>query len=194
MGFEPFYTTKEIGKGTGLGLSTVLGIIKSHGGFIRVSSEIRQGSCFAIYLPADLNAVDRVIEDETLPVGNGELILVVDDELLILEVAKTSLEAHNYRTIAANNGIEALSRYREYHDRAQLVLIDLMMPELDGMKTIARLRGLNPQLKIIANSGSIQTTSTSIGVDAFLSKPYSLKNLLSTIQLVLNSNTPSKLG
>ncbi|MGL5064182.1 MAG: hybrid sensor histidine kinase/response regulator [Microcoleus sp.] len=184
--FEPFYTTKEIGKGTGLGLSTVLGIIKSHGGFIQVFSEVGQGTRFCIYLPADFQTEEGVIEDDLVAEGNGELILVADDELLIVEVTKTLLEAHNYQVITANNGIEALCHYQECRDLVQVVLIDLMMPELDGFKAISVLKKLNPQLKIIASSGSYQSKSLPVGADAFLSKPYPLKKLLSTLQFVLN--------
>ena len=183
--FEPFFTTKEIGKGTGLGLSTVLGIIKSHGGFIHVDSKVGQGTCFCIYLPADFNVADGAIAEEYLPDGNGELILIVDDELLILEVAKTALEAHNYRVITAKNGIEAINRCQIYQNFVQVLLIDMMMPELDGVQAIATLKELNPQLKIVANSGLMPEKFASIEVDAFLSKPYPLHKLLSTIQFVL---------
>ena len=115
--FEPFFTTKELGKGTGLGLSTVLGIIKSHSGFINVSSQVGKGSEFKVFLPAQ--EVTETVEDreQGLPCGEGELILVVDDEDSIRDITKTSLEHYNYKAITANDGIEAIALYAEYRDK-----------------------------------------------------------------------------
>lgn len=106
--FEPFFTTKEVGKGTGLGLSTVRGIIKSHGGFINVHSEIGKGTEFKLFIPAVETMATLLAENVELPNGNRELILVVDDEDEILETTKISLETYNYRVLTASNGIEAI--------------------------------------------------------------------------------------
>jgi len=131
--FEPFFTTKELGKGTGLGLSTVLGIIKSHGGFINVYTEEGEGSQFKVYLPAqDTKELLEEAELE-LPPGNGELILVVDDEAAIRDITKTSLESHNYKAITASDGIEAIALYAEHRDEISLVLTDMVMPSMDGL-------------------------------------------------------------
>jgi two-component system, cell cycle sensor histidine kinase and response regulator CckA len=184
--FEPFYTTKDIGKGTGLGLSTVAGIIKNHHGFIRVYSEIDRGTCFAIYLPATLEAeIDR--DSGVVVDGHGESVLIIDDEQLILEVAQTSLATHNYQVITANNGRMAIDLYQEQSNPPVVVLVDLMMPELDGIATISQLKQINPHLKVIANSGLIQPESIPINVDAFLTKPYSLIKLLATIRSVIGN-------
>ena len=188
--FEPFFTTKKIGQGTGLGLSTVLGIIKSHGGFINVESEERRGSKFQVYLPA-LEAIETLEDIELeLPSGNGELILVVDDEADIRDITQTSLESYNYRAITASDGIEAIALYAEYRDKISLVLTDMVMPTMDGLTTIRTLRQINPNVKIIAVSGLASSdkvnTAYEVGVKAFLSKPYTANQLLQTIHRVQN--------
>jgi signal transduction histidine kinase len=106
--FEPFFTTKELGKGRGLGLSTVIGIIKSHGGFVKVDSAVGKGSQFQVYLPAVESTQTQQAENLELPTGHGELILVVDDEAPIREITRTVLETHNYKVVTASDGIEAM--------------------------------------------------------------------------------------
>lgn len=186
--FEPFYTTKEVGKGTGLGLSTVLGITKGHGGFVHVYSEVGLGSEFKVYLPAQEAAEISEEQERELPNGNGELILVVDDEDAIRDVTKTSLEIHNYKAITASDGIEAIALYAEYREQISIVLTDMVMPSMDGMTTIRTLQKINPAVKIIAVSGLASSEKVSaisdIGVKAFLSKPFTAKQLLQTISAV----------
>ncbi|NEQ69682.1 MAG: response regulator, partial [Symploca sp. SIO2D2] len=151
--FEPFFTTKELGQGTGLGLSTVMGIIKSHGGFVNVYSELGQGTKFKVYLPA-VKAADTESEEQLeLPIGQKELVLLVDDEAAIREITKTSLETYQYRVMMASDGIEAIALYTEYQDDISIVLVDMMMPEMNGPNTIRSLQEINPQVKIIAVSG-----------------------------------------
>lgn len=186
--FEPFYTTKEFGKGTGLGLSTVLGIVKSHGGFVSVYSEIGKGSQFKVFLPAQQIPESLEEPEKELPTGNGELILVVDDEDSIRDITKTSLETHNYKAITASDGIEAIALYAEHRDEISVVLTDMLMPSMDGLTTIRTLKKINPNVKIIAVSGLASTekvnAAADIGVKAFLSKPYTAKQLLQTIGVV----------
>jgi PAS domain S-box-containing protein len=193
--FEPFFTTKELGKGTGLGLSTVMGIIKSHNGFINVSSVIGKGTEFKVYLPAIESTETQVLEDTELPIGNGELVLVVDDEVAIREITKTSLEAYNYKVMTACDGIEAVALYAEHRDEISVVLTDMMMPSMDGLTTIRTLRKINPQVKIIAISGLASSDKLAAvigtGVKTFLSKPFTTQELLKTIDGLLHYNPTS---
>jgi hypothetical protein len=189
--FEPFFTTKEQGKGTGLGLSTVIGIIKSHGGFVNVYSEVGQGTQFKVYLPAVEGNQTQSVEDMELPTGNGELILVVDDEAAICEVTKTSLETYAYRVLTASDGIEAIALYAQHKNEISVVLVDMMMPSMDGPTTIRTLQKINHHVKIIAVSGLDSSdkvnAAISAGVKAFLSKPYTAQELLKTINSVVNT-------
>ena len=195
--FDPFFTTKAIDKGTGLGLSTVMGIVKSYGGFINVHSQVGKGTQFKIYLPALEKTEIQTPQNrsDALPVGNGELILVADDETSIREIIKTLLEAFKYRVLLANDGIEAIALYAQHKEEISVVLLDLMMPSLDSSTTIRTLHKMNPQVKIIASSGLmsnheiIQTLDNS--VEAFLQKPYTSDDLLKKLQLVLNESDRS---
>ncbi len=190
--FEPFFTTKELGQGTGLGLSTVMGIVKGHGGFVNVYSQVGRGTKFKVYLPA----VETIEKQRSplleLPAGQGELILVVDDEAAIRETTKISLETYNYRVLTASDGIEAIAVYVQHRAQISLVLIDLMMPSLDGFLTIRTVQKLNPQVKIIATSGLTSNAqlaaNISNGVKTLLSKPYTTAELLKSIHQLLKTN------
>jgi PAS domain S-box-containing protein len=180
--FDPFFTTKDIGKGTGLGLSTVIGVVKSHQGFISVYSEINKGTKFKVYLPATEDSIlDEEISNSPL-FGQGELILVVDDELSVQEVTKATLEAHGYQTISASDGIEAIALYAERKSQIRVVLLDLMMPLLDSVTITRTLRKLNPEVQIIAMSGlSTNESVTKVmneGVQTFIAKPFTAQEIL----------------
>jgi PAS domain S-box-containing protein len=186
--FDPFFTTKPVGKGTGLGLSTVLGIIKSHGGFINVSSIVQQGSKFELFLPAV--EVTQSLEINNLEIfpGNGELILFVDDEAEIREIAKIVLEKHNYRILTASNGIEAIALYAQYKQDISVVLMDIMMPEMDGITAIRTLQKMNPQVLIIACSGiNSQEALANANITLVLSKPYTTPDLLYSLHHILTN-------
>lgn len=189
--FEPFFTTKELGRGTGLGLSTVLSIIKSHGGFIDVTSALGRGTQFKIYLPAVQAQEPATVEQGDLFLGAGEVILVVDDETLVCQTTQASLESYNYQVLTANDGIEAIALYAQHRSKIALVLVDIMMPSMDGPMTIRTLRKMNPQVKIIAVSGLACSTqlpeTVHSGIQMFLSKPYTTTELLNTIRQVLSS-------
>jgi CheY-like chemotaxis protein len=189
--FDPFFTTKEKGKGTGLGLSTVQGIVRGHGGFINVYSEVGKGTEFRIHLPAmEAGQIEQVkIVNPELPTGHGELILVVDDELAIREVTKATLEAFNYRVLTASDGTEALAIYAQHGAEIKAVLTDMMMPFLDGPATIRALQKLNPNIKIIASSGLADNgkavEAADLGIRHFLAKPYTADRLLKLLAEML---------
>ena len=186
--FDPFFTTKEIGKGTGLGLSTVMGIVKHHGGFITVESEVGKGAKFKVFLPAIAGAVSQSTLETSNPRGNGELILIVDDEVSIREVTKAALGSYNYRTILASDGIGAIALYSKHQQEVSAVIMDIMMPNLDGVTTIHTLQNLNPLVKIIATSGLIDNRKLALDAKAttFLLKPFSIKQLLQTLAEILS--------
>ncbi len=183
--FDPFFTTKAIGKGTGLGLATVMGIVKSHGGFINVYSEVNKSTRFKIYLPATETGETMTPNSIEFLGGAGELILIVDDEIPIQEVAKATLEAHGYRAITACDGIEAIALYAQQKEAISVVLLDLMMPSLDSITIIRTLHKLNSQVQIIAMSGlatnEAVTKTMNEQVQAFLAKPFAAPELLNLL-------------
>ena len=190
--FEPFFTTKELNKGTGLGLSTVMAIVKSHEGIINVCSEPGKGSTFTIFLPTAVReSATRTVKAETgtIPRGRGETVLIIDDEASILAVTSHTLAAFGYRVLTAADGAEALMIYQQEESHISAVLTDMAMPVMDGTATIAALRRINPDLKIIASSGLAPSASGAPFSDAthhFLAKPYTAEDLLRTIRLTLD--------
>src|SRR5829696_4118187 len=189
--FEPFFTTKEMTKGTGLGLSTALTIVKSHGGFINVYSELHKGSQFTLYLPAldTPGSIEAAALQMDLPLGNGELILVVDDEESIREITRSTLETFGYTVLTASDGTEALALYADKKNEIAVVLTDMVMPFMDGPATIRALQRMNPNVRIIAASGlgtgHRAGEGTLEGVSVFLNKPYTAEKLLKTLADVL---------
>ena len=189
--FEPFFTTKEMTKGTGLGLSTALTIVKSHGGFINVYSELHKGSQFSVYLPAldTPGTVDAAAARTDLPLGHGELILVVDDEESIREITRGTLETFGYTVLTASDGTEALALYADKKNEIAVVLTDMVMPFMDGPATIRALQRMNPSVRIIAASGlgtGLHPGEGPLeGVSVFLNKPYTAEKLLKTLAEVL---------
>ncbi len=197
--FDPFFTTKEVGKGTGLGLSTVMAIVKSHGGFVNVYSEVGKGSRFSVYLPALESAAPA--SKGTGPLtrlsrGKGELVLIIDDETSILAVTSQTLEAFGYRTLIANDGAEAVAIYAQQKDTIAVVLTDMAMPIMDGTATIRALMKINPAAKIIAATGlktdGSEAKAAQVGVRHFLAKPYTAGTLLKTLRMVLDGRENGK--
>ncbi len=188
--FDPFFTTKEQGKGTGLGLSTVLGIVKNHRGFILVDTEVGRGTEFKVYLPAIGDTVLTEVQELILLAGDGESILIVDDELFIQQVTQTVLEDYNYQTLVASDGLEAIDIYVQHRDRIKVILMDIMMPAMGGLTAIHTIQQIDPHIKIVATSGLGTETQVErlagMGVTAFLAKPYTAKELLDTLQKVLD--------
>jgi PAS domain S-box-containing protein len=191
--FEPFFTTKEVDKGTGLGLSTVLAIVKGHGGFIDVESEVGRGTVFKAFLPAMRASPQRRNTASVLagwPRGEGEMILIVDDEAPIRQIASETLSSFGYRTLTARDGAEALEIYKDRSSDIAAVLTDMTMPIMDGPATIRALREVDPHAKIIASSGfklySDRDRRSEPGTKYFLAKPYSAEGLLTTVRAALD--------
>ncbi len=190
--FEPFFTTKDLNKGTGLGLSTVMGIVKSHAGIVNVYSEPGRGTTFNVYLPA-LENPSAAPQEQTrrivMPRGNGETILVVDDETSILTITSQTLEAFGYRVVTARDGAEAVAIYAEKKNEIAVVLTDVKMPIMDGTMLIGVLLRINPAVKIVRASGFSSNISGSnfpeAGAKHVLTKPYNTEALLKTMRAIL---------
>jgi len=189
--FEPFFSTKGPEKGTGLGLSTVIGIVKSHGGFVRVYSVPGQGTTFAIYLPAagagtgDTSLLTKV---ETTFRGNGETILVVDDEAAVRAVTRAVLTALNFKVLTASDGTAALIQVADKRAELRAVITDLHMPHMDGLAFVRVLKGRLPQTGIIIASGRLDEPEADefkkLGVNAALEKPFTQEKLVEALKTI----------
>ena len=194
--FEPFFTTKEVGKGTGLGLATVQAIIRSHGGNVEVSSEPGTGTTFKIWLPVTQSA-NAAPDNETadpelaLPRGNGETILVVDDENSVRSLTRQTLQAFGYQVLTATDGADAIRVYSQNAGEIAVVLTDMMMPVMDGPTAVLALRAINPDIKVIAATGMAQddklTLMQTAGVTHFLPKPYPAAALLKLLRELIRA-------
>ncbi len=188
--FEPFFTTRSMGKGMGLGLAVVYGIVKGHDGFVNVSSEVGHGTTFSIYLPASEKDVLPQPSPPDELVGGSERILLVDDEKDVREVGGALLEALGYGVFSASSGPEALALYLGKRQEIHLVILDMVMPGISGEETFAKLREVDPEVKVILSSGySIDSRIRNImerGCKGFLQKPYTMKELSRIVRSVLS--------
>jgi len=194
--FDPFFTTKAHGEGTGLGLSTTISIVQGHGGFIRAYSETGVGTRFSVYIPAQMKSdANTTGKSENLKAeslrGEGQLILVVDDEADIRKITKQTLEAFGYRVVLAPNGSEATAIYGDRGEEIAAVFTDMMMPIMDGPATIEALMQMDPEVRVIAASGlnikGMAAKATNVGAKHFLPKPYTAEMLLKTLHTVLHT-------
>ncbi len=188
--FDPFFSTKEVGRGSGLGLSLVYGMVKNHSGYIECSSEPGGGTRFDIYLPAIVDGPMPAEKDvnDTQPRGNGTL-LVVDDEMFIRDLAEQIFPKFGYSVMTAASGEKALDVYRQWQNRIDLVILDVIMPGMGGRQCLERLLAMDPKVKVIMASGYSNTGPArdvlSAGARSFISKPYQVNEILKTIREVL---------
>ena len=190
--FDPFFTTKEIGRGTGLGLATVYGIIKNHEGFINVYSEKGEGATFNIYLPA---SEKEVIEERELAkdvLKGTETVLLVDDENVIIYAVERFLKEMGYKTLIARSGKETVKIYKKNKDKIDMVILDMIMPDMGGGETYDRLKEINPDIKVLLSSGySLNDRATKIlerGCNGFIQKPYRSRELSQKIREILDKD------
>lgn len=192
--FNPFFTTKGLGRGTGLGLASVYGIIKAHGGYIDVDSEQGVGTTFYIYFPASdkPNIHTHVPHKDPIRLKPGKgTILLVDDEEIIIDVSVEMLEELGYRVLKAIGGKEAISEYQANSAKIDLIILDLIMPEISGGEVYDQLKAINPEVKVLLSSGySVDGQATEIlkrGCNDFIQKPFNMEKLSKKVNKILDS-------
>ncbi len=191
--FDPFFTTKSMAKNTGLGLATVYGIVKLHRGHITCCSEPGRGTTFRVYFPAMKRELEeKTSTEEPVPKGGTETILLVDDEKDLLQLAVKMLSCFGYKVMEAVDGKEALGIYKEQKESVSIVILDLIMPKMDGQHCLDEILKLNPEAKVLIASGySDEATRKGLlekGAGGFVSKPYRLRQLLQTVRDVLDAD------
>ncbi len=196
--FDPFFTTKEKSRGTGLGLASAYGIIKNHGGFIEVDSELNRGTTFNLCLPASEKkaALESALPQE-IQTGT-ETVLLVNDEKAVLEVSRQMLENLGYRVVLANGGREAIEIFQQTENRIDLVILDMIMPLMGGNETFDRLREIDPGSRVLLSSGysvdGLAKTILSKGCNGFIQKPFNLKELSQKIRNVIDAEPDTTSG
>ena len=196
--FEPFYSTKEAGKGTGLGLAVVYGIVANHSGYICCESETERGTTFSIYFPAVAGPVSVPPVADTGPTNEkssagGEIFLLVDDEEYLLETTKALLEHYGYQVLTAENGEKAIEIFNNEKTKISLVILDLQMPGIGGIKCLNALLKIEPEVKVIISSGYMSSSKQQETIDkgavGFLQKPYRELDILKMVRGVLDNKS-----
>jgi len=190
--FEPFFTTKEMGRGTGLGLASAYGIIKNHGGIINAYSKKGEGATFNIYLPASQREVTTKEKKQADKILKGtETVLLVDDKDMILDVGQEMLTAMGYKVLVASSGKEAVGFYERNKDQIDIIILDMIMPDVSGGDVYDRLKEINPNIRVLLSSGySISGQANEIlerGCDGFIQKPFNMSRLSQGIRKILDS-------
>jgi PAS domain S-box-containing protein len=190
--FEPFFTTKEMGRGTGLGLASVYGTIKAHHGYIDVESKQGSGTTFSIYLPACEKEVSNTVKPADRIVKGAETVLLADDEEFVRQVSERLLESLGYQVLLARDGKEAVELYKKKREDIDLVLLDIVMPNMGGSEAYDRMKEVNPDIKVLLLSGhTLDAQATDMlerGCDAFIQKPFNMNKLSGKIREVLDKN------
>ncbi len=187
--FDPFFTTKDVDRGTGLGLASVYGIINNHRGMIHVESKLGEGSTFSIFLPRVASAVVNKTEKQAKIRKGSGTVLLVDDEEMIINVGTHMLERIGYKVLLARSGTEALTVYEHHRDQIDLVILDMIMPQLAGGETYDRMKIMNPHVKVLLSSGySMSGEATEIlkrGCNGFIQKPFNMEELSQKIRSII---------
>ncbi len=196
--FEPFFTTKGMGGGTGLGLASVYGIINNHGGYIEVYSEKGEGTTFTIYLPASEKQVMEEGELLGQALKGTETVLLVDDEDMIIDVGRQMLAMLGYKLLTATSGREAIELYKKNRTTVDMVILDMIMPDMGGGETYDAMKEINPKIKVLLSSGySIDGQARQIlerGCDGFIQKPFSIEELSKKMREILDEEHDNQGG
>jgi PAS domain S-box-containing protein len=188
--FDPFFTTKEKERGTGLGLASAYGIIKNHDGIITVESTKDKGTIFNLYLPASARAVIEEQGDEQKITVGSETVLLVDDEAIVLDVSVQMLNKMGYEVLAAHSGREAIEIFKQNNDKVAIVILDLIMPGMNGGEVYERLKGIDANVKVLLSSGySIDGQAAEIinrGCDGFIQKPFKIYELSNKLREIIS--------
>jgi PAS domain S-box-containing protein len=188
--FDPFFTTKEMGRGTGLGLASAYGIVKGHDGYIDVESRKGEGTTFSIYFPASEKKIAKAVKITEKLLKGTETVLLVDDEEIILDIGRDLLKAMGCKTLTARGGHEAIELYQNNQDEIDIIILDMIMPNMSGGDVYDRMKEINPDIKVLLSSGySINDQATDIlsrGCNGFIQKPFTINELSAAIRQILD--------